>query len=200
MAATSDRLYAGALYVQIVALLAGFVAFFLLLERRGLGPAVVAAASALVVLVAATGIRRRIERDVRSATLKLVRDDVLGEMRWEDEGWWKATVATGDFSLSFMIGGSGRPAASLVAHARELVGAPEAFATKVRSFLEREVASQEHLRPFVDEISTLRIEAVSLSDPAKPHDGMIWFGDVSSGRLWRCDYRDGEPTGLGFDS
>ena len=69
----------------------------------------------------------------------------------------------------------------------------------VQEFLANQAANIKHLRPFVEEISRLEIEDVSLWRASTPASGMIYFKGPDQFRLWRCDYVEGKPRGLGFD-
>jgi hypothetical protein len=192
-------LYDAALLGQIVAFFAGFLGAVHSLAKGSATRAAFVVVAAVCVIAACSMVRRAIDRRARASITERVTDSVLGSLSWADEDWWVATVNVEGRSLGFKIGGDTRPAPELLAHARDIVRSYGAFREKVRAFLDREAGKQDHL---ADEARALEIEDVCLFWPDRPNDGMIYFrGDGrEDGRVWRCDYVNREPIGLGFDS
>jgi hypothetical protein len=128
-----------------------------------------------------------------------VKDDVLGLLAYGEDGenWWTATVDVCGRQVRFDIGGEGTPDLRLLEHAREIVRSYADFRSRVRAFLARDAARWSE---FAEEIRGLEIEGVMLTWPDRPRNGMIFFSGGDDCRLWRCDYVDGEPVDLGFDS
>ncbi len=128
-------------------------------------------------------------------------DPVLGALSWsKDEEAWLTAPEQSDIVFRFQIAGTPLPDASLVRHAAEILKNKDAFTRSVKRFLSEEAAAVPHLGRFRDEIAGLRIECVSLLWPERPDDGMIYFSGGHDHRLWRCDYVERTPKGLGFDS
>ncbi len=135
-----------------------------------------------------------------AAQLQSVTDTVLGNLLLSEKGkWWDGSVRVGEYVVGFKIGGSGGPDGRLLEHAHDIVHSFINFRTGVREFLEKEASQVKHLKPFAEEIRQLEIEDVCLFWPKRPHDGMIYFRGPDQYRIWRCDYVDREPRGLGFD-
>jgi hypothetical protein len=127
-----------------------------------------------------------------------VEDAVLGPLHLsEDEDWWEATVVVGNKVVGFKIGGDSEPSHELIAHARDIVQRFDAFERMVAEFLAEEAHKQ---RPSAGEIQQLLIEDICLFWPERPDDGMIYFKGSDEFKLWRCDYVNRQPQGLGFDS
>jgi hypothetical protein len=97
------------------------------------------------------------------------------------------------------IAGDGVPHSMRVARAHEIVRSFAEFERTITHFLEDEARDVKHLRRFSDEIRQLEIEDICLLRPGKPDDGMIYFKGPDGYRVWRCDYVDRRPKGLGFD-
>ena len=130
---------------------------------------------------------------------KHLTDEVLGLLAYEDEEWWAATVTVQGRKLGFYIGGDTSPDAGRLAHAREIVGSFADFSSRVGAFLADCAATKDWER-YADEILALEIESVALLVPGSANDGMIYFSGRDENRVWRCDYVDGKPVDLGFDS
>ena len=127
-------------------------------------------------------------------------DPELGMLRWsEDTDNWVVSVSANDHAIGFQIGGEPEPDPALLAHARDITRALPEFVSLVSAFLAAE-AARRSMATWADEIRLLEIEDVCLFWPERPDDGMIYFQDVDSGLVWRCDYIDRKPTSLGFDS
>jgi len=122
-------------------------------------------------------------------------DEVLGAMPWdEDESGWIARPASGAFQI--VVAGTQRPHSSLLAAARALSAHPGNLQAQVSSLLR---AFADRVPEAATEVLALQIEAVRLTNPDRPGDGMIYFSGADPNRVWRCDFVEGVPTGLGFD-
>ena len=128
-----------------------------------------------------------------------VTDDVLGPLVHDrGEDWWTGTATCPDGRrLSFKLAGERAPHPLLLAHARDIVAAHREFARTVSAFLVAEADAHER---FADEVRKLEVGEICLFWPDRPDDGMIYFTGPDESRLWRCDYVDRRPVGLGFDS
>jgi hypothetical protein len=89
-----------------------------------------------------------------------------------------------------------RPHASLLAAARALSADPTKVTAQVASLLR---AFADRVPDAATEVLALQIEAVRLTRPGRPGDGMIYFTGPDAYRVWRCDYVGGVPRDLGFD-
>jgi len=89
--------------------------------------------------------------------------------------------------------------AQYLAHARAIAASADAFRSKVRELLVAESKRVGDGRAS-EEILALEIENVCLWESGPPVTGMIYFLGGDDDRVWRCDYEDGEPKDLGFDS
>jgi hypothetical protein len=127
-----------------------------------------------------------------------VSDAVLGPLRLDGDGqWWEAAVRIGGKAVGFKVGGEAEPSGALLAHAHEIVRSFPVFERMVSEFLAEEA---RRLEPAAEEIRQLAIEDICLFWPERPDDGMIFFNGPDACRLWRCDYINRRPVGLGFDS
>jgi len=127
-------------------------------------------------------------------------DPEIGMLRWSDDmNCWAGSVSAGGNTIGFLIGGQSKPDDALIAHARDIKRALPDFVSLVSDFLKGE-AEKRSMSTWADEIRQLQIEDVCLFWPNRPNDGMIYFQDVESGLVWRCDYIARKPTSLGFDS
>ncbi len=124
-------------------------------------------------------------------------DAVLGKLRLTEEGWWEANVAIAGKRIGFTIGGDMEPNSVLIAHARDIVQSFAEFETMIAAFLAKEGRRMNMTR---DQIKNLEIEGVMLCWSQRPNDGMIYFRGLEDIGVWRCDYVDRKPKGLGFDS
>ena len=130
---------------------------------------------------------------------KEIHDAVLGTLRWNEEDWWEADVRIDGRALGFKICGDCEPGAALMAHAREIFRSFKEFDRMVVEFLASQASQASQWPGASDEIRQLVIEDVCLFWPDRPNDGMIFFKGPDPYRLWRCDYVDRKPRGLGFD-
>jgi len=122
----------------------------------------------------------------------------LGTLRLSPErDSWEVTKTLEGREVTFAIGGSDGPDEKLIEHAVAIVDDFGAFCAMVEAFLRDEARAMPEV---ADEIATLKLEAITLSWPDRPDDGMLWFeGLEESYRIWRCDYVGRKPVGLGFD-
>lgn len=133
----------------------------------------------------------------RAAQHEQVEDPVLGVLRLDDDGnWWEAQLEINGKTIGFKIGGDTVPAPALIAHAHHIVRSFVDFDKMVSDFLADQAAQME---PAASEIRQLVMEDVCLFWPDRPDDGMIFFNGRDEFRVWRCDYVNRKPTGLGFD-
>lgn len=135
----------------------------------------------------------------KKAVIEPIDDPVLGTLVPGDTpSTWLSRVVPNFRPFAIEIGGSTTPDPALLVHAQEIHGNSGAFASSVDEFLTNE---KKRFPPeAADEISSLQIEVVGLWWPKRPNDGMIFFEGGDEGRVWRCDYINRTPTGLGFDS
>jgi hypothetical protein len=127
-----------------------------------------------------------------------VEDPRLGRIEFDDgEGSWSAIPMIDGRAIRFLIGGDDLPDQGLVQHAVAILDDIEAFRRRIRGFLQVEAAAKPR---FANEIKQLEISHVCLWWPNRRDDGMIYFTGPDRFRVWRCDYIDGTPTSLGFDS
>jgi hypothetical protein len=127
-----------------------------------------------------------------------VQDPVLGLLKLGNDGtWWEGEVQIAGEAVGFKLGGNVEPSPALLAHAHDIVRSFDAFKGSVVKFLADEA---QRMKPAADEIRQLVIEDVCLFWPDRPDDGMIFFKGPDEYRVWRCDYINRQPTGLGFDT
>jgi len=125
-------------------------------------------------------------------------DAVLGTLEFNVErSLWEARLGTAGNSLSIFIAGASAPDPKLLEHARAVAANESSFRVLVSSFLDREAPG---FRGGEAEVRSLRLESLELVWPDRPNDGMIYFEGGDSDRVWRCDYINRKPVGLGFDS
>ena len=130
-------------------------------------------------------------------------DPVLGAFTYNasEEAWVADVSVDNRASFQLKLGeGDSEPDPELIAAAREIVGVPTQFCDIVRAFLERSINEDPDFGDFAGEIRALEVEDFSLFSAGSPNNGMIYFRDGLSGRVWRCDYVDRKPKNLGFDS
>lgn len=120
---------------------------------------------------------------------------ILGPISYsEDEGAWLTESALG---FRFRIAGEESPDGALLAHAESVARDPIAFKKMVAAFLEEEAKTKKDQE---DTVRKLEIEMLCLFWPDRPDDGMIYFTGGDRYGVWRCDYKNRRPIGLGFDS
>lgn len=141
----------------------------------------------------------KLRRAVGPRPIEMVQDSCLGDLRFDpDVEAWRTVVDSPGGRMGFQITGSVEPDPRLVVHARELARSSRLFLQEVRDFLQREARDQPR---WAEQIAALELEEVCLLWPKRPNDGMLYFaGPDSELRIWRCDYVDRKPIGLGFDS
>jgi hypothetical protein len=129
--------------------------------------------------------------------IEKVHDAVLGTLSLAGEDWWEASVAIHGKTIGFKNGGDTEPSSVLIAHAHDIVRAFADFEGMMTAFLAEE---GRRMKMTTDQIRRLTIEDVMLCWPDRPNDGMIYFTGLDDIGVWRCDYVDRKPRGLGFDS
>jgi len=126
-----------------------------------------------------------------------VTDPILGELLLnQDATWWDAFPEITGKKINFQIGGTGSPDAALIQHAHDIIDSYETFEENVRAELGKEI---EKFKEYEDEIRKQEIESIALFWPERPNDGMIFLKGPDEFRLWRFDYINRKPKGLGFD-
>jgi hypothetical protein len=122
----------------------------------------------------------------------------LGEFAYsEEEEAWLSDPKHGALGFCFHITGDEKPDARLLPHAESVAHDADAFRKMVGDFLESEA---DRMKPRQAAIRELKIDMVCLFWPERPDDGMIYFTGGDSYGLWRCDYQNGKPIALGYDS
>jgi hypothetical protein len=125
-------------------------------------------------------------------------DPALGELKAAEAGW-TASVAKGNDSFRFTIGGIRVPDASLLAHAHDILREYDSFKKSISDFIQAE--SIDYPEDVKSELAKLQIDDISLCWPERPNDGMIFFrGTDQDIGAWRCDYVARKPTNLGCDT
>ena len=125
-------------------------------------------------------------------------DPVLGEMQPCEAGW-TVPIQKGEDLFTFTIADGDQPEAASLAHAREILNGYEVFKRSVKDCIESE--TRNYPVEAKAELAQMEIDDISLIWPHRPRDGIISFrGPADYVGLWRCDYVDGEPTGLGCDT
>lgn len=146
------------------------------------------------------GFLKNLFKDPTADWKRLVSDPLLGQLRLnEDATWWDAKTARGERTINFCIGGVGQPDRALLAHAHEIIRNFPQFEDTIHAFAVAEPARVSSLREYDREIQQLQISSINLYWPDRPNAGMIEFSGPDPYRLWRCDYIDRKPVGLGFD-
>lgn len=124
-------------------------------------------------------------------------DPTLGTTSFDaEESLWVARLEGDEGDLRISIAGDGMPDVRLLERARVVAADRLAFHRRMRSFLEREAAN---VWGHEVEVHSLRPQSLDLFWPERPDAGMVYFAGGAQGRVWRCDWIDGEPTGFGFD-
>jgi hypothetical protein len=125
-------------------------------------------------------------------------DPVLGRMEPVETGWTVKVVKDAE-TFEFTIGGVSEPDAELLAHAHDILHDYPSFKKAVRDCVEYE--SGDYPDEVKAELANLEIDNIALPCPATPNDGMVFFrGSENDVGLWRCDYIDRKPSGLGCDT
>jgi hypothetical protein len=144
------------------------------------------------------GIMNILEQMPKTAERKSVSDPILGVLTPKGDGGWKASVRRSGRQIGFEIGGDRQPDSSLLLHAHDIVSEFPSFTKRIKRFLGSEAAKAPE--QFCDELGQLEIEYICLFWPDRPDDGMIFFsGPNDEKRLWRCEYIERAPVGLGYD-
>lgn len=121
----------------------------------------------------------------------------LGELKFNDDvDLWEVELARDGDTFIIGVGENDTPAQALIQHAVDILEDYTAFKKMVMEFIDSE---KSKFKGYEDEIGQLTIESVSLWNPQKPNDGMIYFSGPDEFRVWRCDYVAGKPRDLGFD-
>jgi hypothetical protein len=125
-------------------------------------------------------------------------DPLLGTLEPAETGWTVKVVKGAD-TFEFTIGGASRPDDTLLVHAHDILRDFPSFKKMVRDCVEYE--SRDYPDEVKAELAGLEIDNISLCWPSRPNDGMIFFrGSEKDVGLWRCDYIDRKPIGLGCDT
>lgn len=114
----------------------------------------------------------------------------------DDLDCWEATVECQGDSFAFAIGGREEPDPALLQHAVDILRDYASFKRRLREFLAEEAG---RIGADEEEVAALTLDQVCLWWPERPDDGMIYYNGPDDLRLWRCDYVDRKPQGLGFD-
>ncbi len=115
----------------------------------------------------------------------------------EEEEAWLSDPAHKALGFRFHIAGDEKPDERLFQHAESVAGNPESFRKMVEVFLESEAS---RMKPRAAVIRELKIDMLCLFWPERPNDGMVYFSGGDGYAVWRCDYKNGKPIGLGYDS
>ena len=122
----------------------------------------------------------------------------LGEFTYSgEEEAWLSDPSHGALGFRFHITGDEKPDPRLLPHAESVARDPNAFRKMVGDFMENEACRMKQRAAVIRE---LKIDMLCLFWPERPDDGMIYFTGGDSYGLWRCDYQNGKPIGLGYDS
>lgn len=144
-------------------------------------------------------------KKIKEAILGKPRPPKVPEFRHPDLGvlkpskevdWWEVEVEAHGDIFKFGIGGGETPDSALAQHAVDLLRDYPTFKKMVFDFLADEL---EKFRGYEEEIQALTLDQVCLCWPDRKDSGMIYFNGPDEIRLWRCDYVDRRPRGLGFD-
>ena len=143
------------------------------------------------------GILKKLFPDRRADWRHSVSDPVIGELVLSSDGdWWEGSLTVDGTSVQFQLGGDREPSLALISHAHDIIREFAVFSRTVSEFLDSEAAAQA---ASADEIRQLALESVCLFWPDRPNDGMLYFNGADEYRVWRCDYINRKPQGLGFD-
>jgi hypothetical protein len=126
-----------------------------------------------------------------------IEDVILGKMHFMEGDSWGARVTIAGKRIGFSIRGDATgPDTALLAHAHDIVKSFADFENMISVFLADE---GRRMNMTSDQIRQFEIEEVILHWPERPDDGMIYFRGLEDIGLWRCDYINRKPKGLGFD-
>lgn len=114
----------------------------------------------------------------------------------EDEAWL-TDASHASLGFRFHFAGKEAPDTRLLPHAESVAHDPADFRRRITAFLDEEA---KRLKDKDDTVRNLEIETLCLFWPDRPEDGMIYFSGGERYGVWRCDYKNRRPTGLGFDS
>jgi len=143
------------------------------------------------------GILKKLFPDRRSCGRHSVSDPVMGELVLSGDGdWWAGSLTVAGTGVQFQLGGDSEPSLALISHAHDIIREFAVFSRAVSEFFDSEAAAQAGS---ADEIRQLTLESVCLFWPDRPNDGMLYFNGPDEHRVWRCDYINRKPQGLGFD-
>lgn len=143
------------------------------------------------------GILKKLFSDRRADWKHSVPDPVLDLLILSMDGdWWEGFFSIDNTNVKFQIGGHREPNLALIAHAHDIIHEAKVFSRMVSEFLASEADAQAAT---ADEIRQLTLESVCLFWPDRPNDGMLYFNGPDEYRVWRCDYINRKPQGLGFD-
>ncbi len=130
-----------------------------------------------------------------------INDPILGKLTWsEDDEAWLSDPQHENLGFVFHITGTPEPHAVLLSHAADILRDRNQFMDKVMVCVKQEAELVAHLREYREEIAELRVETVCLFWGDRLNDGMIYFSGGRDYRLWRMDYANRQPQGVGFDS
>ena len=145
-----------------------------------------------------SGVLKKLFADRHADWKRSVSDSILGTLVLSSDGdWWESTITIDGSSAQFQIGGDGEPSPALITHAHDIVREYSSFTRTVSEFLAAEAAAQPLA---AGEIRQLSLESICLFWPERPNDGMLYFHGPDEYRVWRSDYINRIPQGLGFDS
>jgi len=122
----------------------------------------------------------------------------LGLLEFDpEEEAWVVAATLGRCHVRFLVGGELEPDPRLVDRAALVLADHESFQKDVCRFLELEADARSQ---FSREIRHLEVADVCFFWPDRPNDAMLFFTGSDDARVWHCDYLDGHPSSLTFDS
>ena len=129
-------------------------------------------------------------------------DPLLGTLTRDVKGrFWEASLMTRTGSVDVFIEGTDEPTPVLLARAREIVASFDALEARVSEYLAREATTEAKEDPeLAAQIRALRVSAIRVESIDRPNDAVIEFKGPDEDLYWYCDYIDGEPSGLDYDS
>ncbi len=121
----------------------------------------------------------------------------LGEFKFNDDvDLWEIEVVKDGDTIVFGVGENDAPSQTLIQHAIDIL---KDYASFKKMVMEYVVSEKSQFKGYENEIDQLTIESVSLFNSQEPDNGAIYFKGQDESRMWRCDYVDRKPKGLGFD-